>query len=315
MGHRVAVVRLHQKMGTAAVLGDQGFEQGLARAGPERLIGEQAEEAQGGRKGVGKMRGAAHGREMFGSRGHDVAGRVQEQDARPTAHGRVQYFGPVPASGKRAVQAAQHRAPAALGQSRSDGRRCLAQGRVIAVDGEGQPVHGTGHPVPMRLPEIGHRAGMGLEVVHAKEGAGRWLRIDAKDAFHVEGGQHETFAVAQGEAFARPEFLRQGVGHVQTDGQRPGRAVGQAHDGQHVFAIALPQEAGQWCVGPGQQQLQVADLARRQGKRSEVERGVADGVGLVGGQQQGTRRLLRGHGDPWGQAGNGGPGRFRKTCC
>ena len=94
--------------------------------------------------------------------------------------------------------------------------------------------------------------------------------------------QDHALLVAQGDVGARLQPFGELFGDVQRDGHRPQRARRQAHVADDAVIVGLGQKALQRVEAAVHQQLQIADLARRQ-----VPAGHPPGIVL----ERGGRRL------------------------
>jgi hypothetical protein len=98
-------------------------------------------------------------------------------------------------------------------------------------------------------------------VGRAEHGERLVLLVRLPDLLDFECGDHEAFRVAQGEAAAGLEGVRELAGDVEGHRNWPQGAVGKAHVGQHPVVVRLAEKTFQRREGAVQQQLDIAELA------------------------------------------------------
>ena len=99
------------------------------------------------------------------------------------------------------------------------------------------------------------------------------LAVGLPDVFDVQDGDHDAFGIAQGDlAAAGLEGFGEGLGDIERDRHRPEKAAGELHVAAHAFVIGLVHEACERREAAVEEQLEVANLARREIPRREIAR-------------------------------------------
>ena len=153
--------------------------------------------------------------------------------------------------------------PPQLGELGPQLRRGVAQEPVVVVRDGLHAGQRAADVVRLRPLEQVRHARM-LRVRRAEDGLGLGLPIGPPDILDLQRRQHDAFGVAQRQAGAGCERRGQRLGDVQRDRHRPQRAVGETHLRAHALVVAARHEAGERREAPVEQELQVAQLARRE---------------------------------------------------
>ncbi len=111
---------------------------------------------------------------------------------------------------------------------------------------------------------------------HGPENAlGLALAVGFPNVLNMEDSEHDAFRIAEGDVGAGLQFVGKFLGDVERDGHRPERTVGEAHFVADGFVVGFLHEAGEGREAAVREELQVADLSRR-----EVPGGPIAGLGL-----------------------------------
>ena len=126
------------------------------------------------------------------------------------------------------------------------------------------------------------------------------LAIGLPDVFDFDHGEHHAFGIAEGDLVALLELVGEFLGDVERDRHRPERAVGEPHLVADRFVVGLAHEAGERREAAVAEQLEVAELARREVPGGPIARLRFDFGGAAGGD--GADRLAcprAGRSDGW----------------
>ena len=110
--------------------------------------------------------------------------------------------------------------------------------------------------------------------------------VNPPEGEDVKHGQHDPFRVAQRQVGPGRQRVRRRFRHVERDRHRPQRAVREPHVGADRVVVAGGHEPGQRRESSVEQQLEVAELTRRDVVRHPVARLRRDllGTGRAGNQ-------------------------------
>ena len=279
---RAGVVAADDEVGAAVVLANEGVPDGFARAAHAHGEGDEGELGGAGRVFADEELVAADAGEVI-----DVAGLGHADDGMDEEAGFDLFRG---AEGELDVGAV-HRvarlegddaAPALAGELGAQLGGSEAEGLEVVMARELQAFE-TAADVP-RVALVHQVGDAGMRVARAVEdGFSFGLAIGLPDVLDMQDGDHDAFAVAQGDlAAAGLEGFGKGFGNVERDRHRPEEAAGQFHVAANAFVIGFVHEAGEGREPAVQEHLEVADLARGEIPGREVARfGFGRGGGVA----------------------------------
>ena len=171
--------------------------------------------------------------------------------------------------------------PAALGELLAELGRRVAQRAIVVVQRRLQRLDLAADVDRLALV---HQVADGRVrlVVGAEDGLRFGLAVGSPDVFDVDHGEHHALGVAQRDLVALLELVGEFLGDVERDRHRPERAVLEPHLVADRVVVGLAHEAGERREAAVAQELEVAQLPRREVPGGPVARLRLDFGGAFG---------------------------------
>ena len=293
---RPGVIAADDEVRAAVVLADDGVPDRLARPAHPHREGQQRQHRRLARVAVQQRLVAAHPRVVIDvpRLGHPHDG--VDQQVRLRLLGRAQGQLLVGAVHRVAGLEGDHLRPTQLAELRPELGRTVPQQPVVVVRDGRDARHPSAHVAGAhRVQQMRHARVLGVR--GAEHRLGLRLTVRPPHVLDRQCGDHDALLVAQGEARAWGELAGEVLRDVQRDRDRPQRAalVREPHLRADPLVVGARHETGERREPAAQQQLEVADLARRQVVRRPVARGGLQGPGaFVIDEQIDERPAVRG---------------------